>query len=181
MPRTPNKSGGGSQTNRNGLHFEQTTSLNDALISAGFEIRNQYDVYKNDRLIGHSVNKSKFSTVFLKKHNIDYSQYNSKRWDPDEAFVNLENCTVYIIEKKFQQSSGSVDEKLSTFPFKKREYKKLLNPIDFDVVYIYLLSSNWFNKATYDDYFDYMKEQNCPYYFDTLPLRALGLSDLSVE
>lgn len=31
MARVPNKHGGGAQTNRNGLHFEQTTSLNDAL------------------------------------------------------------------------------------------------------------------------------------------------------
>ena len=29
MARIPNKHGGGAQTNRNGLHFEQTTSLND--------------------------------------------------------------------------------------------------------------------------------------------------------
>lgn len=175
MPRNPNRFGGGAQTNRNGLHFEQTTSLNDALIRAGFQIRNQYDVYKNKRLIGHSINKSKFSTIFLRNHDINYLQYNSKRWDPDEAFVNLENRTVYIIEKKFQQTSGSVDEKLSTFPFKKREYENLLAPIDFDVVYIYLLSSNWFDNAKYKDYFDYMEEQNCPYYFDTLPLEALGL------
>lgn len=175
MLKNPNRFGGGAQTNRNGLHFEQTTSLNDALLRAGFQICDQYNVYKNNRLIGLSVNKSKFSTVFLKNHHINYLQYNSKRWDPDEAFVNLENRTVYIIEKKFQQSSGSVDEKLSTFPFKKREYEKLLAPIGFDVVYIYLLSSNWFNNARYKDYFDYMEEQNCPYFFDTLPLEALGL------
>lgn len=175
MPRNPNKYGGGAQTNRNGLQFEQTTSLNDILLHAGYEIHNQYDVYKNNRLIGYSVNKSKFSTVFLRNHDIDYLQYNSKRWDPDEAFVNLENSTVYIIEKKFQHSGGSVDEKLSTFPFKKREYEKLLNPIGFNVVYIYLLSSDWFNTAKYKDYFDYMTELGCPYFFDILPLEALGL------
>ena len=175
MSRNPNRFGGGAQTNRNGLHFEQTTSLNDALIHAGFQICNQYDVYKNNILIGHSVNKSKFSTVFLRNYNINYLQYNSKRWDPDEAFVNLENRTVYIIEKKFQQTNGSVDEKLSTFLFKKREYEKLLTPIGFHVVYIYLLSSNWFNNKKYKDYFDYMEEQSCPYFFDILVLEALGL------
>lgn len=175
MQRNPNIFGGGAQTNRNGLHFEQTTSLNNALIHAGYEIRNQYDVYMNNILIGHSVNKSKFSTVFLRNHGINYLQYNSKRWDPDEAFVNLKNNTVYIIEKKFQRSSGSVDEKLSTFLFKKREYENLLAPIGFNVVYIYLLSSDWFNTAKYKDYFDYMEEENCPYFFDVLPLEALGL------
>ena len=43
MPRNPNRYGGGSRTNRNGLHFEQTTSLNEALRNAGFEIRDYYD------------------------------------------------------------------------------------------------------------------------------------------
>lgn len=41
MSREPNRFGGGAQTNKNGLLFEQTTSLNEALLNAGFEIRNQ--------------------------------------------------------------------------------------------------------------------------------------------
>ena len=40
MTRIPNKFGGGVQTNRNGLLFEQTTSLNNALINAGFYRQN---------------------------------------------------------------------------------------------------------------------------------------------
>ena len=35
MPKSPNTHGGGARTNLNGLHFEQTTSLDDALYSAG--------------------------------------------------------------------------------------------------------------------------------------------------
>ena len=35
MPRNPNIHGGGARTNQNGLHFEQTTSLDDALCNAG--------------------------------------------------------------------------------------------------------------------------------------------------
>ena len=38
MPRTPNIHGGGARTNQNGLHFEQTTSLDDALCNAGYTI-----------------------------------------------------------------------------------------------------------------------------------------------
>lgn len=94
---------------------------------------------------------------------------------PDEAFINELDKTVYIIEKKFQHTSGSVDEKLATFPFKIREYKRLLGPIDYDLVYMYLLSSDWFNAPKYKDYYDYMDELGCPYYFDSLPLSAIGL------
>ncbi len=175
MPRNPNLSGGGARTNEHGLHFEQTTSLNDALIAAGFEIRDNYDVYHNGRLIGHSINQAKFSTVFLRSRGIDDRSINSKRWEPDEAFINEMNHTVYIIEKKFQSISGSVDEKLAAFPFKIWEYKKLVAPIGYDIVYIYLLSSQWFRNPKYQDYYNYMNAFKCPYYFDILPLEALGI------
>ncbi|NSJ45747.1 hypothetical protein G5B26_19670, partial [Enterocloster clostridioformis] len=72
-------------------------------------------------------------------------------------------------------SSGSVDEKLATFPFKIYEYQKLLDPIGYDIVYIYLLSSEWFDSPKYQDYYDYMDKLNCPHYFDVLPLSAIGL------
>lgn len=175
MPKTPNRFGGGARTNRNGLHFEQTTSLNNALINAGFEIRDYYDVYLNEQLIGHSINKAEFSTVFLRANGINDRLINSKRWEPDEAFINELNHTVYIIEKKFQSKSGSVDEKLATFPFKIYEYRKLLDPIEYDIVYIYLLSSEWFDAPKYKDYYDYMDDLGCPYYFDRLPLEAIGI------
>ena len=91
----------------------------------------------NNNFIGLSINQTKFSTKFLKDNGIDYKHYNSKRWDPDEAFINEKNKTVYIIEKNFQHSSGSVDEKLATFLFKIYEYEKLLNHIGYSVQYIY--------------------------------------------
>lgn len=178
MPRNPNRFGGGAQTNRNGLLFEQTTSLNDAFIEAGFEIRNRYDIYFRNHFVGRSINQNDFSAVFLREHGINDRSINSKRWKPDEAFINESNHTVYIIEKKFQSTSGSVDEKLATFPFKMHEYKKLLTPIGYDIVYIYLLSSQWFDNPRYQDYYDYMNDLNCPYYFDILPLDALGLQYL---
>lgn len=43
MSRTPNTHGGGARTNKNGLHFEQTTSLDNALCNAGYKVTN-YEV-----------------------------------------------------------------------------------------------------------------------------------------
>ena len=94
MSREPNRFGGGAQTNKNGLLFEQTTSLNEALLNAGFEIRNQYEVYFKEQLIGYSINKAAFSTVFLRANGINDRNINSKRWEPDEAFINKSNHTV---------------------------------------------------------------------------------------
>lgn len=175
MSRKANIYGGGAQTNINGYAFEQTTSLNDYLLNSGFTIKNRFDVYYNDTFLGYSINKRNFTDVFLSSKGIDYLDFNSKRWDPDEAFINERNKTVYIIEKKFQQSSGSVDEKLATFPFKIFEYEKLLTPIGYSVQYFYLLSSKWFTNPKYNDYFTYMRLNHCPYYFDVFPLEAIGL------
>ena len=80
-----------------------------------------------------------------------------------------------LLKKIFQHTSGSVDEKLATFPFKIRESRRLLDPIGYDFVYIYLLSSDWFNVPKSQDYYDYMDELGCPHYFDNLPLYAIGL------
>lgn len=142
MLRQANRFGGGANTNRNGLHFEQTTSLNTALQNAGFIIDNNCEVYYRNQLLGYSINQDEFSTVFLRQNGVNDRAINSKRWKPDEAFINELDKTVYIIEKKFQHTNGSVDEKLATFPFKIREYKRLLDPIDYDLVYMYLLSSD---------------------------------------
>ena len=175
MPRQANRFGGGANTNRNGLHFEQTTSLNTALQNAGFIIDNHFEVYDRNQLLGYSINQDEFSTIFLRRNGINDRAINSKRWKPDEAFINEIDKTVYIIEKNFQHTSGSVDEKLATFPFKIREYRRLLDPIGYDLVYIYLLSSDWFDVPKYQDYYDYMDELGCPHYFDNLPLYAIGL------
>ena len=51
MPRTPNIHGGGARTNQNGLHFEQTTSLDDALCNAGYTIIN-HTIYRGSQKIG---------------------------------------------------------------------------------------------------------------------------------
>lgn len=173
MPRNINIYGGGAKTNENGLSFEQSTSLVDSLVNSGFTVTN-YEVFLDGKFLGYTYNKSLFSEIFLSERGINYKDYNSKRWDPDDVFINETNKTVYIIEKKFQNCSGSVDEKLSTFPFKIFEYKKLLEPIGYKIQYIYLLS-NWFDQYKYNDYFDYMELNNCPYYFNTLPLSAIGL------
>lgn len=96
--RIPNKHGGGAKTNKNGLLFEQTTSLDSALKNMGFEVRNFKVSYKHS-FIGYSVPQVKIYKEFLEKKGIDYSNYNSKKWRPDECFINERNKTAYIIDK----------------------------------------------------------------------------------
>lgn len=173
MPRTPNIHGGGAQTNKNGLSFEQATSLNDALEQAGYTIFGPH-IFMDGEEIGMSVSKHQFYNDFLEPQGIDYTNYNSKKWLPDEAFINYRTRTAYIIEKKFQNTPGSVDEKLPNCEFKRLMYQKLCAPIRYSVEYIYVLS-DWFHDPRYRDTLDYVESKGCPYYFNELPLDALGL------
>ena len=173
MPRTPNTHGGGARTNLNGLHFEQTTSLDAALTNAGYTIF-QHNVYRRKYQIGMSVPQKKLYTYFLNPRGIYFDDFNSKEWRPDEAFINFENNTAYIIEKKFQNCAGSVDEKLPGCHFKKLEYQKLFSPLDFDVEFIYLFN-DWFLNSKYRDTLEYIEGMGCHYFYNEIPLDFLGL------
>ena len=171
--RIPNIYGGGANTNVNGLRFEQTTSLDTTLKRKGFEIIDD-KVYYKERTIGWSVGKNKLYKKFLTPLGIDYSDYNSKKWQPDECFINELNNTAYIIEKKFQSSRGSVDEKLPGCHFKKMEYEKLFHPLGYDVEFIYVFN-NWFEQDEYKDTKEYISLMGCYYFFNEIPLKALGI------
>ncbi len=173
MARVANRFGGGARTNKNGLLFEQTTSLNNALEDAGYYVYN-CEVFDGEILIGLSVPQSKVYSAFLEREGINYKKYNSKKWHPDECFINFKNRTAYIIEKKFQNSSGSVDEKLPGCHFKKQEYQKLFEPLGFDVEFLYVFN-DWFLDSRYRDTLDYIEQMGCYYYFNEIPLKMLGL------
>lgn len=173
MARQPNKSGGGAQTNANGLLFEQTTSLDAALAKAGYMLMGR-KVYDNGVFIGLSVQKYSLYTVFLEPHGVNYKKYNSKKWLPDECFINNTLKTAFIIEKKFQNAAGSVDEKLPGCHFKKLEYEKLFNPIGYKVEYLYVFN-DWFLDERYRDTLEYIEKMGCKYYFNYIPLDFLGL------
>ena len=173
MARVPNKFGGGAQTNRNGLAFEQTTSLDSALKEIGYSIRD-CKIFDKETFIGFSVPQNKIYSVFLEKVGIDYKKYNSKKWRPDECFINMNSRIAYIIEKKFQNTSGSVDEKLPGCDFKRQEYLKLFEPLGFKVEFLYVFN-DWFLQEQYKDTLEYIKQVGCKYYFNEIPLDFLGL------
>lgn len=112
--------------------------------------------------------------TFSEGENINWKEHISKRLLPDDSIYVLLNNVFYIIECKYQQVSGSVDEKLQTCDFKKKQYKKLLSPLNFEVEYIYILN-DWFRKPEYKDVLDYIQSVGCDYQFNYIPLKRLGL------
>lgn len=76
--------------------------------------------------------------------------------------------------KKYQARSGSVDEKLQTCDFKKKQYTKLFKPLNIKVEYYYVLN-DWFRKPEYEDVFEYIESVGCKYFIEELPLDEIGL------
>ena len=130
-------------------------------------------IFYNDEEVAQSYAKNGLY-VYLESRGVDYKKILSKKLLPDEAIYVIVNNTLFVIEVKFQEVSGSVDEKLQTCDFKKKQYKKLMSTINVDVEYIYILSE-WFKNPSYKDVLDYIISVGCQYYFEYLPLKKLGL------
>ena len=164
------KGGGNTKT---GLVFEGTTDLSEFLNSQkGYRVQDG-EVFYNEELVGRIFKKHGFYK-FLDELNIEWKSLISKRLLPDDSIFVIIANTLFIIECKFQQVAGSVDEKLQTCDFKRKQYQRLLAPANIEVEYIYLLS-DWFRKPEYKDVLDYIHSVHCYYFFEYIPLVKLGL------
>jgi len=172
--RSPNLVGGGAQTNTNGLHFEQTTELRDLFVNNPDYSLRWDDIYKGNVKVATLYQKHALYKNLLEPRGIDYRNILSKKLLPDDAILVYSKKTLYIIEKKFQSSAGSVDEKLQTCDFKKKQYEKLMKPLGYSVEYCYFLCE-WFEQPEYRDVKEYILNVGCRYFFNEIPLDYLGL------
>lgn len=168
------KSGKGGGNTRTGLVFEGKTDLATFLGGQPHYSMMGHDVFYDGKKVAEVYKKYDFYKVFLARLEIDWTKYISKRLLPDDSIFVLLNNILFIVECKHQEVAGSVDEKLQTCDFKKKQYKKLMAPANIDVEYIYLLD-NWFRDPKYKDVLDYIHSVGCDYYFEYIPLNRLGL------
>ena len=168
------KNGKGCGNTRTGLIFEGKVDLATFLSMQPHYTVKLNDVYYDEQKVARVFKKNSFYSIFLAELNIEWKKYISKRLLPDDSIFVLLNNTLFIIECKHQQVAGSVDEKLQTCDFKKKQYKKLMAPANIDVEYIYLLD-DWFRQPAYKDVLDYIQSVGCDYYFEYIPLAKLGL------
>jgi len=174
------KTGGiGGANTLTGLRFERKVDFQKLIDSIpGYSIRKIPDktgmgVFFESRLVARCFRKHDFYE-FLAESKIDWHRVLSKKLLPDDALLVIVRETLFIIEVKYQQVAGSVDEKLQTCDFKRKQYLKLVAPLGLKVEYVYVLS-NWFKKPEYKDVLNYIHSVNCHYKFNELPLSWLGL------
>ena len=156
-----------------GLIYEGKVDLSTFLNNqSGYKVENSYVFFKG-QLVARIFKKHGFYT-FLQENGIDWREHISSKLLPDNCIYVIVNNTLFIIEVKTQNVSGSVDEKLQTCDFKKKQYQKLLSQLNIEVEYVYILDE-WFKNPKYKDVLDYIISVRCQYYFNYIPLSKLGL------
>lgn len=175
------KGGKGGANTKTGLIFEIEKDLVSFLgKQKGYTAekiegyKKSYFIYYNKKQVARTFPTHDLYRFLKREHGIEWSEIFSKKILPDDALYVVLNNTVYIIEKKHQHGAGSVDEKLQTCDYKRKQYKKLFAKLNYEVEYVYLLS-DWFKNPCYKDTLDYVISVNCHYYFEYIPLQKLGL------
>jgi hypothetical protein len=176
-----NSAGGGANTNEHGLNNETHViqGVLHSVLSSFSLIEENGNIYANkdgSRLcIGSTYRKKSFynfiNAHFPQKISMNPGNHHlcvsrdiwPHNFEPD--FVLVLGGNVNIFEIKYQAGSGSVDEKIQTGPYKKREYEILLSPT-FGVNYIFLLN-DWFNQNGYRNVIQYNIENGCQCFFNS--------------
>ena len=167
---------GGANTLINGLSFENKTSIENKLLKNNFEKiimnkKNKYGYYFQNNNMNKKIiylTQSGFKLYCKKEFNIDiYKQ-------PDEAFIIIYNNIYHIkiLEKKNQNVDGSVEDKLKTGQFNKREYEKMFKkiPHKFNIYYAFCISKflqDKFqsNQIKYNNMIEIMKEDDIKIFY----------------
>lgn len=171
--------GKGGANTATGLAFERKTDLLQFLNKIeGYRIEPNIwkagtQIFFKERLVARCFKKHEFYK-YLAEEGIDWRERISSQLLPDDAILVICRDTLFIIEVKSQQGGGSVDEKLQTCDFKRKQYLKLVGDLGLLVEYVYVLN-DWFKKPKYKDVLDYIHSVNCHYMFNKLPLEWLGL------
>ena len=150
--------GTGGANTQTGAIFELNTDLKTNLNNAHIDLSQITFVQKWDFV------------YYMRKCKIDLVQVFGKNFLPDEAFIYQNH--LFVIEKKYQEVNGSVDEKIQTGPYKQSVYERCAQLAGLNgATYIYLLNSSAFNKPKYTvDQIPYLIRNNIPVYFDNFPI-----------
>jgi len=173
------KDGTGGANTKTGLNFEERVDIQKVLQKIeGYKLtkaknKSGYNVLYNGIEIARCFKKHQFYK-FLEEYGIDWKKHLSKQLLPDNGLFVVVRDTLFIIEIKFQKVAGSVDEKLQTCDFKRKQYTKLVHSLGWRVEYVYVLN-DWFKSPGYKDTLDYIHSVNCHYMFNEIPLNWLGL------
>lgn len=155
-PKEVNKGtgAGGAGTNATGIPFECVTSNYERLMEIGYVRTGKFLTKDSDGIAGRATPVTLF---FCPKKSLDsflYAKFGRQMAysrEPDECYITQQGNHYYvsILEKKNQNCTGTVDEKLKTGAHVRREYQRLLGDImgvnNVTVRFAFCVS-NWLKK-----------------------------------
>ena len=149
---------GGANTNKNGLPWEDMTDLQTHCTVVA-----EFPTHKQVKFGGALFSLTKKNA--LHKYMFDNMDHTVTRAhgckQPDECLIDESNKLIFIIEKKFQQHSGSVCEKIQTSDCKIWSYGQTFPK--YTIVYMYCLS-NWFEENCVAE-LQYLKHKGVPVFW----------------
>lgn len=166
-------SGGGNT--KTWLFFEEKVDFLTLIGQvSSYSVVNHNEVFYSGQKVAEAYKKHEFYKKFLIPRWIDGRKILSALLLPDNAIYVLVNNKLFIVEVKNQWGGWSVDEKLQTCDFKKKQYEKLMRWTGVQVEFCYILNM-WWMQERYRDVFNYIQAVGCKYFFEELPLEYLGL------
>lgn len=161
---------GGSKTTHNGKLFEELTNNEDKLINDGYTKIN----FSQKNWYFEKILDDKKIIYIKQQHFKKYFSNNEIFKKPDEAYIiyfndNSKKSIIKIIEKKNQNTEGSVEEKLLACQLIKEIYQEMFNN-NFDIEFSYCLSSFFKEKFTsnsfkYKTYQKLFNKYNIPIFY----------------
>tara|TARA_Y100000816_G_C26012588_1_gene529432 strand:- start:29 stop:625 length:597 start_codon:yes stop_codon:yes gene_type:complete len=151
---------GGSNTNKTGLSYEALTELYDKIIIVEKNCYSSKIMFKNSKKIFIKTKQAAFFKCMADEKNPNIEKAHGCK-NPDECYIDQEFKNIFIIEKKFQQCSGSVCEKIQTPDFKLWQYSRTFP--NYTIIYIYCLS-DWFKKNCIAE-LEYLDFKNIRYFW----------------
>lgn len=124
------------------------------------ELMRSFDVFDREtgKHIGMVTRKAQFHKVIKEFYNIDFEARDVPKWEPDDVYINEDSNTFFIIEKKFQQTSGSTDEKILAFAEKAEQYRYAMEgiPIEYrpHLIFVGMFNEEYWlnNKNSHKNY-----------------------------
>lgn len=151
---------GGSNTNKNGLPYEKLTDLDDRTTILEKNKFSNKIIFNDSKKTFIKTKQSNLFKCMKNEMDINIKKGHGCK-NPDECYIDKEFKNIFIIEKKFQQCSGSVCEKIQTPDFKLWQYSRTFP--DYNIIYIYCLS-DWFKKNCIAE-LEYLDFKNICYFW----------------
>lgn len=170
-----------SRDTTTGKVFEKQTRIAPLLLSAGYI--EEDGVYTSscgslEVTLHYQGDIFKKKTGLLEKLEAPNRYDFSKQKNPDEGILiknlNDNSLKFYVVEKKFQKTNGSADEKLETIHCKTEWFQNLFAGTLVQVEYVYLLN-DWFLQYKYNDVRKYFARHNYKVMYEEYDLELLGL------